>query len=169
MADEGRYLVDADTGEILGDSEGVDADALAEAWLFHHGMEQKLNREINDLVGERNAHRQLMAQEEAKLIELNVPTGTFLADGQVFVAEGARGRTIVNRLAADKHREELADLGLRTETPAPPPPPSVRYGTVTAFRAAELDLAKRGLRLAELLNTPPAPTPVLQVVEKEGE
>lgn len=119
---------------------------------------------------EEKAHAKQAAADEhdAFLVErallTRCSTGEQLGHGLV-VVHGPRENTKVRRDAVERNVEALEDLGLVERVPQPPPPPKIRPASVTLFRAHEAELAKRGLRLDDLLEYGGPGEPVIESTE----
>lgn len=167
MSDERVEVREMDplTGEVTVRMSGT-RSGLAERLKEHRQDAERMRREAAELREKADEETNAANLIEHALLQHSQP-GDDLGHGLV-VVHGPRKNTKVRRDEVERRREELEDLGLVEFVPQPPPPPKIEPASVTRFRACEVELAKRGIRLDDLLEHGGPGDPMIVSTEVES-
>lgn len=159
MSDRAEF-VDPATGEVLVASESLEDAAAVYADLIRQA--RVLKREADDAYRQyREADTQ--AQQLAAALLAGMEPGDSI--GPVVCVHGRRRNARINKDGIEEHVEQLQELGLVDVVQPPTPPPVFRPASVSRIRASEKDLARRGVRIADLVVEGGPGDPTLEVVD----
>lgn len=156
-------ILDQDTGEI------VEASIIAERYAAAAASVAALQQEMSDVRALLDEARRYADDLRALLLTVMRPGQAIpVAAGAVVCTHGKRRNATVSREGCEQHREALIDLGLAEVITPPPPEPKLKPATVSALRAAESDLALRGVPLTDLVIEGGPGEPMIEVREVQA-
>ncbi len=151
-------MVDPHTGEVT----ERDPAEIAAQWAHASRLHQAVCDQMDELAAERKRLADDMAHLSGLLLSVAEPGDVY---GDVIVRSGPRRNARVDRDAIERHAEELEALGLIELVHPPAPPPRIKPASVTRIRASEVDLAKHGIRVTDLVVDGGPGDPILELTE----
>lgn len=152
-------MVDPQTGEVV----DQDPAEIAAQWAHASRLHQAVCDQMDELSAERKRLADDLAHLSGLLLSVSQPGDMW---GPVIVRSGPRRNARVDREAVEAHAEELEALGLIELVHPPVPPPRIKPASVSRIRASEVDLAKHGIRVSDLVVEGGPGDPILELAKE---